>query len=149
MMNLLEIGTVLTCNKNLEMFAGRQAVVTNIKGEEVTFKIAFANFTCNIKDIPFYFLDNKLLIDPDQFFSKTKDLQLNLERLVYDNEPVNFKQKMNGQEFRGLLLGIKEDVEAEEEYIIISKTGYGINIRHQVYDEFEDENVVNEWIVAC
>ncbi|MGV1038679.1 hypothetical protein [Clostridium perfringens] len=84
-----------------------------------------------------------IFIDPKEFFSKTKDMELNLERFVYDNESVLFKENMSGYDFRCLLSGIKEDVEAEEEHITVAKVNDGIMIRHKVRDEFED--ICNEW----
>ncbi|EOU2123946.1 hypothetical protein C4D51_07410 [Clostridium perfringens] len=86
-----------------------------------------------------------IFIDPKDFFSKTKNKELNLERFVYDNESVLFKENMSGYDFRCLLSGIKEDVEADEEYITIAKVNDGIMIRHKVRDEFEDMDVINEW----
>jgi hypothetical protein len=88
---------------------------------------------------------DEIFIDPEEFFSKTKDEELNLERFIYDNESVYLKQHMSGYDFRCLLLGIKEDVEAEKEYITVAKVNDGIMIRHKVYDEFEDMDVINEW----
>ncbi|MDK0934289.1 hypothetical protein P5F48_14070 [Clostridium perfringens] len=84
-----------------------------------------------------------IFIDPKEFFNKTKDMELNLERFIYDNESVLFKERMNGYDFRCLLSGIMEDVEAEEEYITVAKVNDGIMIRHKVRDEFED--IINEW----
>ncbi|MBO3398442.1 hypothetical protein JJB71_12925 [Clostridium perfringens] len=89
---------------------------------------------------------DEIFIDPEEFFSKTKDKELNLERFVYDNESVLFKERMNGYDFRCLLSGIMEDVEAEKEYITVAKVNDGIMIRHKVRDEFEDE-FINEWMV--
>ncbi|MDC4245506.1 hypothetical protein [Clostridium perfringens] len=92
---------------------------------------------------------DEIFIDPEEFFSKTKNKELNLERFIYDNESVYLKQNMNGYDFRCLLSGIKEEVEAEpeEEYITIAKVNDGIMIRHKVYDSFEDMEVINEWMV--
>ena len=87
---------------------------------------------------------DEIFIDPEEFFNKTKNKELNLERFIYDNESVYLKQHMNGYDFRCLLSGIKEDVEAEKEYITIAKVNDGIMIRHKVRDEFEDE-FINEW----
>lgn len=87
-----------------------------------------------------------IFIDPKQFFNKTKDMELNLERFVYDNESVLFKERMNGYDFRCLLSGIVEEVEADEEYITIAKVNDGIMIRHKVRDEFEEE-LINEWFL--
>lgn len=84
-----------------------------------------------------------IFIDPKEFFNKTKDMELNLERFIYDNESVYLKQHMNGYDFRCLLSGIMEDVEADEEYITVAKVNDGIMIRHKVRDEFED--ICNEW----
>ncbi|MDC4245626.1 hypothetical protein [Clostridium perfringens] len=92
---------------------------------------------------------DEIFIDPKEFFSKTKDKELNLERLIYDNNPVSLKQNLTGQDFRYLLDGIKEECETEKEYIFITKINKGIAIRHEVYDEFEGEDVVNEWILTC
>lgn len=89
---------------------------------------------------------DEIFIDPDEFFNKTKNKELNLERFIYDNESVYLKQHMNGYDFRCLLSGIMEDVETEEEYIVIAKVNDGIMIRHKVRDEFEDE-FINEWMV--
>lgn len=86
---------------------------------------------------------DEIFIDPEEFFSKTRDRELNLERFIYDNESVLFKESMNGYDFRCLLSGIMEDVEADEEYITIAKVNDGIMIRHKVRDEFED--ICNEW----
>ncbi len=86
-----------------------------------------------------------IFIDPKEFFNKTKDMELNLERFIYDNESVLFKERMNGYDFRCLLSGIMEDVEAEEEYITVARVNDGIMIRHKVRDEFEDINIINEW----
>lgn len=88
-----------------------------------------------------------IFIDPKEFFNKTKNTELNLERFIYDNESVYLKQHMNGYDFRCLLSGIMEDVEAEEEYITISKVNDGVMIRHKVRDEFEDIDVYNEWFL--
>ncbi|MDZ5038214.1 hypothetical protein GNF78_13380 [Clostridium perfringens] len=92
-----------------------------------------------------------MFIDPKEFFSKVKDIELNLERFVYDNKSVLFKQRMDGFEFRSLLSGIVEEVEAEpeEEYITIAKVNDGIMIRHKVYDSFEGMEVINEWRMVC
>jgi hypothetical protein len=92
---------------------------------------------------------DEIFIDPEEFFNKTKNLELNLERLIYDNKSVLFKQRMDGFEFRSLLSGIVEEVEAEseEEYITIAKVNDGIMIRHKVYDSFEDMEVINVWMV--
>lgn len=87
-----------------------------------------------------------IFIDPKQFFNKTKDMELNLERFVYDNESVLFKERMNGYDFRCLLSGIMEEVEAEKEYITVAKVNDGIMIRHKVRDEFEEE-LINEWFL--
>lgn len=87
---------------------------------------------------------DEIFIDPEEFFNKTKNLELDLERFIYDNESVYLKQHMNGYDFRCLLSGIKEDVEAEKEYITVAKVNDGIMIRHRVYDEFKDE-FINEW----
>ena len=89
---------------------------------------------------------DEIFIDPEEFFNKTKDRELNLERFIYDNESVYLKQHMNGYDFRCLLSGIMEDVEADKEYITIAKVNDGIMIRHKVRDEFEDE-FINEWMV--
>ncbi|NGS95833.1 hypothetical protein G6Z25_02715 [Clostridium perfringens] len=89
---------------------------------------------------------DEIFINPEEFFNKTKNTELNLERFVYDNESVLFKERMNGYDFRCLLSGIKEDVEAEKEYITIAKVNDGIMIRHKVRDGFEDE-FINEWMV--
>ncbi|WP_283714638.1 hypothetical protein [Clostridium perfringens] len=86
-----------------------------------------------------------IFIDPKEFFSKTKNKELNLERFVYDNESVLLKERMNGYDFRCLLSGIMEDVEAEEEYITVARVNDGIMIRHKVRDEFED--ICNEWFL--
>ncbi|MDK0621520.1 hypothetical protein P5E90_11820 [Clostridium perfringens] len=91
---------------------------------------------------------DEIFIDPEEFFRKTKNKELNLERFVYDNESVYLKQHMNGYDFRCLLSGIMEDVEAEKEYITIAKVNDGIMIRHKVRDEFEDE-FINEWFLKC
>lgn len=90
-----------------------------------------------------------MFIDPKEFFSKVKDIELNLERFVYDNKSVLFKERMNGYDFRCLLSGIVEEVEADEEYITIAKVNDGIMIRHKVYDSFEDMEVINEWRMVC
>lgn len=90
---------------------------------------------------------DEIFIDPKEFFSKTKNKELNLERFIYDNESVYLKQHMNGYDFRCLLSGIKEDVEADKEYITVAKVNDGIMIRHKVRDEFEDEFIINEWMV--
>lgn len=92
---------------------------------------------------------DEIFIDPEEFFLKTKDEELNLERFVYDNESVYLKQHMSGYDFRCLLSGIMEDVEADEEYITIAKVNDGIMIRHKVRDEFEDMDICNEWMVKC
>lgn len=89
-----------------------------------------------------------IFIDPEEFFNKTKDMELNLERFVYDNESVLFKENMSGYDFRCLLSGIKEDVEAEEEYITIAKVNDGIMIRHKVFNELEGE-LINEWFLVA
>ncbi|UBK64720.1 hypothetical protein [Clostridium perfringens] len=88
-----------------------------------------------------------IFIDPEEFFSKTKDKELNLERFIYDNKSVLFKERMNGYDFRCLLSGIMEDVEAEEEYITVARVNDGIMIRHKVRDEFEDMDICNEWFL--
>ena len=88
---------------------------------------------------------DEIFIDPEEFFSKTRNKELNLERFIYDNESVYLKQNMNGYDFRCLLSGIMEDVEAEKEYITVAKVNNGIMIRHKVRDEFEDMDVINEW----
>ncbi|HAT4302201.1 TPA: hypothetical protein I9089_002306 [Clostridium perfringens] len=88
---------------------------------------------------------DEIFIDPDEFFNKTKNKELNLERFVYDNESVYLKQHMSGYDFRCLLSGIMEDVEAEKEYITVAKVNDGIMIRHKVRDEFEDIDIINEW----
>ena len=90
---------------------------------------------------------DEIFIDPEEFFSKTKDKELNLERFIYDNESVYLKQNMNGYDFRCLLSGIMEDVEADKEYIVIAKVNDGIMIRHKVRDEFEDMDICNEWFL--
>lgn len=88
---------------------------------------------------------DEIFIDPEEFFNKTKNKELNLERFIYDNESVYLKQSMNGYDFRCLLSGIMEDVEAEKEYITVAKVNNGIMIRHKVRDEFEDMDIINEW----
>ncbi|ELC8387953.1 hypothetical protein QYB77_003042 [Clostridium perfringens] len=94
---------------------------------------------------------DEIFIDPKEFFSKVKDIELNLERFVYDNKSVLFKQRMDGFEFRSLLSGIVEEVEAEpeEEYITIAKVNDGIMIRHKVYDSFEEIDICNEWFLVA
>lgn len=86
-----------------------------------------------------------IFIDPEEFFSKTRNKELNLERFVYDNESVYLKENMSGYDFRCLLSGIMEEVEAEKEYITIARVNDGIMIRHKVKDEFED--ICNEWFL--
>lgn len=88
---------------------------------------------------------DEIFIDPEEFFNKTKNLELNLERLIYDNNHVSLKQNLTGQDFRYLLSGIKEECETDKEYIFISKIKDGIMIRHRVRDEFVDMDVINEW----
>ncbi|HGD0580544.1 hypothetical protein AM596_15490 [Clostridium perfringens CP4] len=90
---------------------------------------------------------DEIFIDPEEFFNKTKNKELNLERFIYDNESVLFKQRMDGQDFRYLLSGIVEEVEADKEYITVAKVNDGIMIRHKVYDSFEDMEVINVWMV--
>ena len=97
-------------------------------------------------DLNFKICDG-MYIDPKEFFSKIKNIELNLERFIYDNESVLFKERMNGYDFRCLLSGIVEEVEADEEYITIAKVNDGIMIRHKVRDEFEDE-FINEWFLS-
>ncbi|MBO3338934.1 hypothetical protein ACY0I0_15490 [Clostridium perfringens] len=87
-----------------------------------------------------------IFINPKEFFSKTKNKELNLERFVYDNKSVLFKERMNGYDFRCLLSGIVEEVEADEEYITIAKVNDGIMIRHKVFNELEGE-LINEWFL--
>ena len=99
-------------------------------------------------DLNFKICDG-MYIDPKEFFSKIKNIELNLERFIYDNESVLFKERMNGYDFRCLLSGIVEEVEADEEYITIAKVNDGIMIRHKVYDSFEDMEVINEWRMVC
>lgn len=53
---------------------------------------------------------------------------------------------MNGYDFRCLLSGIVEEVEADEEYITIAKVNDGIMIRHKVFNELEGE-LINEWFL--
>lgn len=89
---------------------------------------------------------DEIFIDPEEFFSKTKNKELNLERFVYDNESVYLKQNMSGYDFRCLLSGIMEEVEVEKEYLTIAKVNDGIMIRHKVRDEFEEE-LINEWFL--
>ena len=89
-----------------------------------------------------------IFINPKEFFSKVKDIELNLERFVYDNKSVLFKQRMDGFEFRSLLSGIVEEVEAEKEYITVAKVNDGIMIRHKVRYEFEDMDICNEWFLS-
>lgn len=90
---------------------------------------------------------DEIFIDPEEFFNKTKNKELNLERFIYDNESVYMQQRMNGYDFRCLLSGIMEDVEVDKEYITVAKVNDGIMIRHKVRDEFEDMDVINEWMV--
>ncbi len=89
---------------------------------------------------------DEIFINPEEFFNKTRDKELNLERFIYDNNPVRLKQEMNGQDFRYLLSGIMEEIEADKEYITIAKVNDGIMIRHKVRDELGDE-FINEWMV--
>ena len=98
-------------------------------------------------DLNFKICDG-MYIDPKEFFSKIKNIELNLERFIYDNESVLFKERMNGYDFRCLLSGIVEEVEADEEYITIAKVNDGIMIRHKVRDEFEDMDICNEWFLS-
>lgn len=96
-------------------------------------------------DLNFKIYD-EIFIDPKEFFSKIKNIELNLERFIYDNESVLFKERMNGYDFRCLLSGIVEEVEADEEYITIAKVNDGIMIRHKVFNELEGE-LINEWFL--
>lgn len=89
------------------------------------------------------------LVDPEEFFIKTKDTTLNLERLMHDNRRVKKLQCLTGQAFRSLLDGIKEEVESEDEYIFITKNKEGYLIRHEVRDDFEDIDICNEWFLTC
>ena len=89
-----------------------------------------------------------IFIDPKEFFGKVKNIELNLERFVYDNKSVLFKERMNGYDFRCLLSGIVEEVEADEEYITIAKVNDGIMIRHKVFNELEGE-LINEWFLVA
>ena len=91
---------------------------------------------------------DEIFIDPEEFFSKTRDKELNLERFIYDNESVYLKQSMNGYDFRSLLSGIMDDVEADKESITVAKVNDGIMITHNVRDEFEDD-FINERFLKC
>lgn len=89
-----------------------------------------------------------IFIDPKEFFSKTKDKELNLERVMLDNHDCNLISKVTGQEFRGLLEATKEELETDDEYIMILKLNNEYFIRQEVYDSFEDEIVSSEWFVS-
>ena len=86
-------------------------------------------------------------IDVKEFFNNTKDVELNLKRTMFDNCVCNLVSKVTGQELRGLLDATKEELETDDEYIFITKMNDGYFIRQEVYDGFEDENIVNEWMV--
>ncbi|EOU1660220.1 hypothetical protein [Clostridium perfringens] len=90
-----------------------------------------------------------MYIDPKEFFDKTRDMELELERLIYDNQRVRLKQHIDGYEFKCLLSGIKEEIEAEEEYITIFKEKNCYLIRHMCYDYMEETVVVNGWRMVC
>ena len=98
-------------------------------------------------DLNFKIYDG-IFIDPKEFFGKTKNKELNLERFVYDNKSVLFKERMSGFDFRCLLSGIVEEVEADGEYITIAKVNDGIMIRHKVFNELEGE-LINEWFLVA
>lgn len=88
-------------------------------------------------------------VDPEEFFIKTKDTTLNLERLMHDNRRIKQLQCLTGQAFRDLLDGIKEEVESDDEYIFITKVNDGYFIRQEVRDDFEDIGICNEWALIC
>ncbi len=85
-------------------------------------------------------------IDVKEFFNNTKDVELNLKRVMFDNCKCSLVSKVTGQELRRLLDGIKEEVESEDEYIFIIKVNNGYFIRQEVRDELGDE-FINEWMV--
>ncbi len=92
---------------------------------------------------------DEIFINPEEFFDRTKDIELNLERLMCDNQRVKQLQCLTGQSFRDLLDGIKEEVESEDEYIFITKVNDDYVIRHKVRDNFEDIDICNEWVLTC
>ena len=41
-----------------------------------------------------------IFIDPKEFFDKTRDIELELERLIYDNQRVRLKQHIDGYDLK-------------------------------------------------
>lgn len=87
-------------------------------------------------------------IDAKEFFNNTKEEILNITRTMFDNCKCNLISKVTGQELKGLLDATKEELETDDEYIFITKMNDGYLIRQEVYDDFEEEYVCNEWVVC-
>lgn len=98
-------------------------------------------------DLNFKIYDG-MYIDPKEFFSKIKNIELNLERTMLDNCVCNLVSKVTGQELKGLLDATKEELETDDEYIMILKVNNEYFVRQEVYDDFEEEFVVNEWFLS-
>lgn len=85
-------------------------------------------------------------VDTKEFFNNTKNVELNLKRTMFDNCKCSLVSRLTGQELRGLLDGIKEELETADEYIFITKVNNGYFIRQEIKDELGD-GFVNEWVV--
>lgn len=87
------------------------------------------------------------IIDDDEFFKKTSNLKMNLERITLDSEKVNLLQSLTGQALKELIESLQEGL--INTYTQILKVKDGILINATGYDEEEDEDVVEEWFLAC
>ncbi|EGT3606804.1 hypothetical protein ACSW9O_15495 (plasmid) [Clostridium perfringens] len=87
------------------------------------------------------------IIDDDEFFQKTSDLKLNLERITLDSEKVKLLQTFTGQALKELIESLQEGL--INTYTQILRVKDGILINATGYDEEEDEEVVEEWFLAC
>lgn len=94
-----------------------------------------------------YYGENQKLIEPKEFFSKTKKVILNIKRIMIDNCFCDLVSQTTGEAFRGLLESNKEELDSEDEYIVILKNEDGYLLRQEIKDNIEDEIVINEWEV--
>lgn len=87
------------------------------------------------------------IIDDTEFFKKTSSLKLNLERITLDSEKVKLLQTFTGQALKELIKSLQEGL--INTYTQILRVKDGILINATGYDEEEDEEVVEEWFLAC
>lgn len=92
---------------------------------------------------------NGEMVETTDFFNKTNSIAMDLERLMLDNAKVKFKQQLTGQQLTSLINVLYEDIEDTYIYKLILKVNNGYLIRVSGFDPFEEEEVINEWLLEC